>query len=91
MSFMDPGNVVWFEISTTDARSTEDFYRRAFGWRVESDESAGGKPHSDIFTGKQWPSGGMYDHGADGVDYLMPAFLVLDVPAPASADGPVTA
>ncbi|MEU5002419.1 VOC family protein [Streptomyces sp. NPDC021622] len=78
-----PGSFAWFEIGTTDAESTEDFYRRAFGWRIEQDKSAGGKPYSNIFTGNPWPSGGLYDHGADGVDYLMPAFLVLDVPATA--------
>ncbi|MER7468129.1 VOC family protein [Streptomyces sp. NPDC097981] len=76
-----PGSFAWFEIGTTDAESTEDFYRRAFGWRIEFDESAGGKPYSNIFTGNPWPSGGMYDHGADGVDYLISVFLVLDVPA----------
>ncbi|WP_424216555.1 VOC family protein (plasmid) [Streptomyces sp. BI20] len=76
-----PGAYAWFEIGTTDARATTEFWSKAFGWRIEPDESAGGKPYSNVFTGNRWPSGGMYDLGPDGVDYLMPDFLVEDVPA----------
>ncbi|MGD3111501.1 VOC family protein [Streptomyces sp. YGL11-2] len=76
-----PGAYAWFEIGSTDAEATKDFYTRAFGWQIVFDETAGGKPYSNVFTGNQWPSGGMYDLGTDGVDYLMPDFLVLDVPA----------
>ncbi|GAA5094769.1 VOC family protein [Nocardia iowensis] len=76
-----PGSMAWFEIGTTDFHTSRDFYTQAFGWRFEFDESAGGKPYYSIFTGNQWPAGGLYDHGADGQDYLMPSFLTDDVPA----------
>ncbi|MGE7439357.1 VOC family protein [Kitasatospora sp. NPDC001175] len=76
-----PGAYAWFEIGTADAEATRAFWTAAFGWRIEFDESAGGKPYSNVFTGNQWPSGGVYDLGTGGVDYLMPDFLVLDVPA----------
>ncbi|WP_438490092.1 VOC family protein [Streptomyces sp. S186] len=76
-----PGSYAWFEVGTTDAQATEDFYGQAFGWRFVFDDSAGGKRYSNVFTGNQWPSGGRYDLGADGVDYLMPDFLITDVPA----------
>ncbi|MGG7569435.1 VOC family protein [Streptomyces sirii] len=76
-----PGSYAWFEVGTTDAKATQDFYGQAFGWRFAFDDTAGGKRYHNVFTGNQWPSGGMYDLGADGVDYLMPDFLVTDVPA----------
>ncbi|MFF3226970.1 VOC family protein [Nocardia suismassiliense] len=76
-----PGSMAWFELGTTDAETTRDFYTRAFGWRFEIDESAGGKPYYNIFTGMEYPSGGLYDHGADGPDYFMPSFLTDDVRA----------
>ncbi|WAL99449.1 VOC family protein [Streptomyces sp. Je 1-369] len=82
-----PGAYAWFEIGTADAEATKDFYSRAFGWKIVFDDRAGGKPYSNIFTGNERPSGGMYDAGAVGVDrgdaadYLMPDFLVTDVPA----------
>lgn len=76
-----PGAMGWFEIGTTDAAATQDFYRRGFGWKFEFDDSAGGKPYYSIVTTTEWPSGGMYDHGKDGVDYLMPSFLAADVAA----------
>ncbi|QRX95060.1 hypothetical protein [Streptomyces noursei] len=53
-----PGSYAWFEVGTTDAEATADFYRQAFGWRCTLDESAGGKPYHNVFTGNQWPSGG---------------------------------
>ncbi|GAA2680127.1 VOC family protein [Streptomyces lunalinharesii] len=76
-----PGAYAWFEVGTTDPKATEDFYHRAFGWRFDFDDTAGGKQYYNVFTGNQWPSGGMYDLGPDGVNYLMPDFLVTDVPA----------
>ncbi|MDQ3765153.1 MAG: VOC family protein [Actinomycetota bacterium] len=78
-----PGSYAWFEIGTTDPKATEDFYGKAFGWRFVFDDTAGGKQYYNIFTGNQWPSGGMYDHVAtgQGVNYLMPCFLVTEVPA----------
>ncbi|OAR22026.1 hydroxylase [Streptomyces sp. ERV7] len=76
-----PGSYAWFEIGTTNPAATQDFYSQAFGWRLVFDDSAGGKQYYNVFTGNQWPSGGMYDLGADGIDYLMPDFLVPDVPA----------
>jgi predicted enzyme related to lactoylglutathione lyase len=77
-----PGSYAWFEIGTTDPTATETFYTRAFGWRFVFDDTAGGKPYANIFTGNTWPSGGMWNHNATGqdVDYLMPCFLVTDVP-----------
>lgn len=76
-----PGSFAWFEIGTGDAAATQAFYRDAFGWRFERDESAGGKPYYNIYAGNQWPSGGMYDHGSEGADYAMPSILVADVVA----------
>ncbi|MEV2274427.1 VOC family protein [Nocardiopsis sp. NPDC049922] len=76
-----PGSFAWFEIGTADADATRSFYADAFGWRFVFDDTAGGKPYHNVFTGRPWPSGGMYDLGERGVDYLMPLFLVLDVPA----------
>ncbi|MFI6768904.1 VOC family protein [Streptomyces sp. NPDC050355] len=82
-----PGGFAWFEIGTTDPQASQDFYRQAFGWRFEKDDSAGGKPYYNVFTGNEWPSGGMYDHscGPGGADYTMPSFLVTDVPATIAA------
>ncbi|QBS46485.1 VOC family protein [Nocardia sp. CS682] len=74
-----PGSMAWFEVGTTDVETTRDFYTRAFGWRFELDESASGKPYYNIFTGMDHPAGRLYDHGADGPDYLMPGFLAGDV------------
>lgn len=78
-----PGGFAWFEIGTTDPQATREFYEAAFGWRFEKDDSAGGKPYFNVFTGNEWPSGGMYDHstGPGGTDYTMPSFLVTDVAA----------
>lgn len=78
MSQPVPGSYAWFEVGTGDAKATPHFYTEAFGWQIVCDDTAGGKQYHNIFTGNQWPSGGMYDHG---VDYLMPDFLVEDVPA----------
>ncbi|MBF6060027.1 hypothetical protein IU500_00075 [Nocardia terpenica] len=74
------GSMAWFEVGTTDHKATQSFYTRAFGWRFEFDGTAGGKQYYNIFTGNEWPSGGMYDLGADGADYLVPSFLVGNVP-----------
>ncbi|MEU7648082.1 VOC family protein [Streptomyces huasconensis] len=82
-----PGSMGWFEIGTTDPKTTTDFYTAAFGWRFEKDESAGGKPYFNIFSpGAQWPSGGLWDHSGNstegaGADYVMPCFLATDVAA----------
>ncbi|MCM6778247.1 VOC family protein [Nocardia sp. CDC159] len=75
-----PGSMGWFELGTTDAATTQDFYTRAFGWKFVLDDGANATRYH-IFTGDDRPSGGMYDQGPDGVDYLMPSFLVDDVPA----------
>ncbi|MFF3275948.1 VOC family protein [Streptomyces chrestomyceticus] len=79
----EPGAMGWFEIGTTDPRATTDFYTAAFGWRIEKDDTAGGKPYFNVCgPGAQWPSGGMWDHSGnstDGADYVMPCFLVTDV------------
>ncbi|MFD3807947.1 VOC family protein [Streptomyces sp. NPDC058611] len=82
-----PGSMAWFEIGTTDPQTTIGFYTKAFGWRFEKDETAGGKPYFNIFTGGEWPAGGLWDHSAntDGGDYMMPSILVTDVPATAAA------
>ncbi|MEU4203685.1 VOC family protein [Streptomyces sp. NPDC026294] len=80
-----PGAMAWFEIGTTDLQATTDFYAAAFGWRIEKDETAGGKPYFSIFgPGAEWPSGGLWDHSGGsaegaGADYMMPCFLVPDV------------
>ncbi|MEU8900429.1 VOC family protein [Nocardia sp. NPDC048505] len=37
MGFMDPGNVVWFEISTSDAEPAQKFYAELLGWKYEID------------------------------------------------------
>ncbi|MDT0449216.1 VOC family protein [Streptomyces hesseae] len=81
------GSFAWFEIGTTDPQASSEFYGEAFGWRFEKDDSAGGKPYYNVFTGNEWPSGGMYDHssGPGGADYTMPSFMVTDVPATVTA------
>ncbi|WP_030786521.1 VOC family protein [Streptomyces sp. NRRL S-920] len=75
-----PGAMARFEIGTTDAQATRDFYAAAFGWRFERGESADGTPYFDVFTGAQGPSGGLrdYSESPEGVDYVMPCFLVSD-------------
>ncbi|WP_067540646.1 VOC family protein [Nocardia crassostreae] len=75
------GSMVWFEIGTNDPEATRAFYSEAFGWRFEFDANADGKQYYNIFTGPQWPTGGMYDLRPNGADYLISAFLVGDVPA----------
>ncbi|MFI1198712.1 hypothetical protein ACH4VR_04435 [Streptomyces sp. NPDC020883] len=35
MSFMFPGNVVWFEFATGDPQSIQDFYGPLLGWSFE--------------------------------------------------------
>ncbi|GAA0443202.1 hypothetical protein GCM10009544_02500 [Streptomyces stramineus] len=86
-----PGAMAWFEIGTTDLQATTDFYASAFGWRIEKDETAGGKPYFSIFgPSAEWPSGGLWDHSGDstegaGADYMMPCFLVPDVVATTTA------
>ncbi|MFI6502367.1 VOC family protein [Nonomuraea typhae] len=73
-----PGAYAWFEIGTGDVQATREFYGQAFGWTIVLDDSAGGKPYANVFTGDDRPTGGVYEQG---VDYLMPCFLVTDVPA----------
>lgn len=82
-----PGSMAWFEIGTTDFEATTGFYRAAFGWRFEKDTTAGGIPQYSIFTGGDWPAGGLFDHGgrAGGADYAIPCILVADVAATATA------
>jgi predicted enzyme related to lactoylglutathione lyase len=74
-----PNSVAWFEIGTTAPELTKRFYGELFGWRIEFDDSAGGVPYYNIFTGAQYPSGGMWDHGKGGQDYAMVSVLVQDV------------
>ncbi|QIS14195.1 VOC family protein [Nocardia arthritidis] len=73
------GSLAWFELGTTEPKSVAAFYTEAFGWRFEFDENAGAQ-YYNIFTGPQWPTGGMYDLQPDGPEYLIPAYLVGDVP-----------
>ncbi|MEU7279859.1 VOC family protein [Streptomyces sp. NPDC045431] len=86
-----PGSMGWFEIGTTDLKATTDFYTAAFGWRIEKDDTAGGKPYFNIFgPGAPWPSGGLWDHSGNntegaGTDYVMPCFLATDVAATTEA------
>ncbi|MFC9999405.1 VOC family protein [Nocardia sp. NPDC127526] len=75
------GSMAWFEIGSAAPDAATDFYTEAFGWRFEFDANAGGRQYYNIFTGLQWPSGGMYDLRPDGPEYLIPSFLVGDVPA----------
>ncbi|WP_307840363.1 VOC family protein [Streptomyces sp. G44] len=86
-----PGAMGWFEIGTADLKATTDFYTDGFGWRIEKDDAAGGKPYFNILgPGAQWPSGGLWDHSGDstvgaGADYVMPCFLATDVTATTEA------
>ncbi|MFF9900970.1 VOC family protein [Streptomyces longispororuber] len=86
-----PGAMGSFEIGTSDLKVTTDFYTDGFGWRIEKDDTADGKPYFNIFgPGAQWPSGGLWDHsgnGAEGAgaDYVMPCFLATDVAATTEA------
>lgn len=78
-----PGAFAWFEIGTTDPEATKGFYQNAFGWTFAFDDSADGKPYANIFTGPQWPTGGLNSAGT--ADYAMPSFLVTDVAATTAA------
>lgn len=71
-----PGSFAWFEIGTADFRATRRFYTDAFGWRFAATEAFRNEPYYEIFTGDDWPSGGLWDHGTD---YAMPSVLVADV------------
>ncbi|MGV4925968.1 VOC family protein [Streptomyces sp. BHT-5-2] len=74
-----PGTFGWFEMGTTDPRTTRDFYARAFGWQFEGE----GPCQSVLTVGPKGPrpAGGLYDHTGrmDGADYAMPCFLADDV------------
>lgn len=78
-----PGQVAWFEIGTSDPQATIAFYVRAFHWRIERDETAGNAPYYNVFTGNEWPAGGMFDHSeagtGTGADYFTPCVLSADV------------
>ena len=59
MGLLDPGNVVWFEISTGDGQAVQDFYGELLGWgfAVEPDSSVGGSPTPGSGAGNAVPDG----------------------------------
>ncbi|GAA2587797.1 hypothetical protein SMC26_13400 [Actinomadura fulvescens] len=49
---MDPGNVVWFEISTADAEAVKAFYGDLLGWSFAAapDSSVGGATYTRVMA-----------------------------------------
>ncbi|MFJ2738910.1 VOC family protein [Streptomyces sp. NPDC087440] len=70
MSFMTPGNVVWFEIGTAAPQQVQDFYGSVLGWTfaVDPDSSVDGRTYTRIMApGAPWPMGAIQqgDTGGD--------------------------
>ncbi|GAU65887.1 hypothetical protein SSP35_02_02550 [Streptomyces sp. NBRC 110611] len=60
MSFMSPGNVVWFEFATADPQAVQGFYGPLLGWSFEQDpdSSVDGNIYIRIMApGMPWPMG----------------------------------
>ncbi|QHC26267.1 VOC family protein [Streptomyces sp. GS7] len=71
MSFMSPGNVVWFEFATADPQAVKDFYGPLLGWTFEldPDSSTDGNIYLRILPpGMPWPMGAIQSReGGTGV------------------------
>ncbi|MBP2402682.1 VOC family protein [Streptomyces syringium] len=83
MSFMSPGQVVWFEIGTTDPRAVTDFYGSLLGWTFEADadSSIDGRTYTRILApGAPWPMGAI-QQGDTGDEAINLSLLSADVHA----------
>ncbi|MFH9425674.1 VOC family protein [Streptomyces sp. NPDC017529] len=83
MSFMSPGQVVWFEIGTTDPRPVTDFYGPLLGWtfEVDPDSSIDGRTYTRILApGAPWPMGAI-QQGDTGDEAINLSILSTDVHA----------
>ncbi|MWA08368.1 VOC family protein [Streptomyces sp. BA2] len=81
MSFMSPGQVVWFEIGTTDPRAVTYFYGPLLGWRfeVDADSSIDGRTYTRILApGAPWPMGAI-QQGDTGDEAINLSILSADV------------
>ena len=84
MGFMDPGSVVWFEISTTDSQAVEEFYGSLLGWSfaVDPDSSVGGVTYTRIMApGMPFPMGAIYHDTASAEETINVSILSTDVAA----------
>jgi uncharacterized protein len=45
------GNFVWYELRTTDAKGSEDFYTHVVGWQTKSSGDPGGVPYTLFSVG----------------------------------------
>ncbi|WP_328442075.1 hypothetical protein OG828_46180 [Streptomyces sp. NBC_00457] len=69
----------FFEIGTTDLVTTQEFYKRAFGWTTERDKAVESVAYYGVVPpGASSEIGGVLDGMAD---YAIPGVRVADVPA----------
>lgn len=83
MGFMSPGQVVWFEIGTTDPDAVTGFYGPLLGWSFEADpdSSVDGRAYTRILApGAAWPMGAI-QQGDTGGETLNLSVLSADVHA----------
>ncbi|MFW5418011.1 VOC family protein [Nocardiopsis sp. CNT-189] len=83
MGFMSPGQVVWFEIGTTDPQAVAGFYGPVLGWSFEVDEdsSIDGRTYTRILApGAPWPMGAV-QQGDTGGESVNLSILSSDVRA----------
>jgi uncharacterized protein len=84
MGFMDPGNVVRFEISTADGQAVRDFYGLLLGWSfaVDPDSSVGGVTYTRIMApGTPYPMGAIYQREGSGEEAMNVSIISTDVAA----------
>lgn len=68
MSFMSPGQVLWFEIGTTTPDAVTGFYGELLGWRfeVDRDSSIESRTYTRILApGAPWPMGAIQQGDTD--------------------------
>ncbi|MGI0119061.1 VOC family protein [Zooshikella sp. RANM57] len=75
------GSFAWFEVGTSDVKTTQAFYQTAFGWQFSQYETGTDRPYYSIAINHESPTGGIADHSSSGnnQNYLIPYFLVNDV------------
>ncbi|MFH8611600.1 VOC family protein [Streptomyces sp. NPDC018029] len=80
---MSPGQVVWFEIGTTDPEAVTGFYGPLFGWSFEADpdSSVDGRTYTRVIApSAPWPMGAI-QQGDTGGETLNLSVLSADVHA----------
>ncbi|MGI5341450.1 VOC family protein [Streptomyces sp. CA-181903] len=83
MSFMSPGQVVWFEIGTADPQAVTGFYGPLLGWtfEVDPDSSVDGRTYTRVLApGAPWPMGAV-QQGGIGEEAVNLSILSADVHA----------